>query len=244
MENCEDSLLNKSLEEQAAGRVIRIPVAKSKYINCDLSYEEYQEKLAGRFKKNNRRKRRKAESLGKLEFDILNTQQDFNKQYEAFLDLESSGWKGEKGKSTAIKQHEELRQFYANAKSMVTGEAEVIINSLSLDGKCIAAQYSVIVAGTVHLLKIAFDEEYSEISPGFLLLDELIKVVCEQGSLDRISFVTGASWNDDWQPETLAVYELIIANRTIKGSLVLLAYRAKAVLKKILQQAKPGTSNG
>lgn len=236
LESCEDSILNKCLAQQDAGRVIRAQVTKSKYIDCRVTHEEYLEKLAGRFKKNNRRKRRKAESLGTLEFDILNSQQDFDQKYEAFLDLESSGWKGQQGKSTAIKQYDELRQFYLNLQSKVNGEGEVLINTLALDGKYIAAQYCVIAAGTVHLLKIAFDEDYSEISPGFLLLDQLINVACGNPQIDRISFVTGASWNDDWKPETLAVDELVIVNHTLRGSLVLLAYRAKTILKTILKK--------
>lgn len=234
MESCEDSILNKYIEQQDAYRVIRTQVTKSKYIDCRVSYEVYLDKLTGRFKKNNRRKRRKAEKLGELEFDILDAQQDFDKKYETFLDLEASGWKGEKGRATAIKQHEDLHQFYGSLKAKLQGEAEVIINSLELDGKCIAAQYCIVVAGTVYLLKIAFDENYSEVSPGFLLLDELIRVVCENSKLDRISFVTGASWNDDWMPETLVVNELIIVNHTFRGRLVFLAYRVKTALKKIL----------
>jgi len=235
LENCEDSILSRGLDPEFEGRVIRNPVTKSKYIDCSVTYEEYLGKLSGRFKKNNRRKRRKAEKLGLLQFAVLDSKQDFDKAYDAFLDLEASGWKGEKGKSTAIKQHENLRQFYENLHSRLQGEAEVIINSLALNGECIAAQYCVVVAGTVHLLKIAFDETYSDVSPGFLLLDELIKSVCENPGLDRINFVTGASWNDDWKPETLVVNELIIVNRTFKGWLLLLAYRTKSFLKKIMK---------
>ena len=53
--------------------------------------------------------------------------------------------------------------------------------------------------------------------PGNVLLNELLQRCCADPNVGKLSFITGANWNDSWAPAQQDVYENHIFNTTLPG---------------------------
>ena len=86
----------------------------------------------------------------------------------AFLDLERSGWKGQRG--TALGSSSSSQLFIQAV--MERGGQRSILSELLLDGHPIAMQLSFRSGSSVSSFKIAYNEEFARYSPGVLLTIE------------------------------------------------------------------------
>ena len=77
--------------------------------------------------------------------------------------------------------------------------------SLAISPVSKVAQIGILIRGVLNLLKIAYDEGYSEVSPGYLLIDNLITEPDDDHYISKISFVTGVDWIDRWKPQCESV---------------------------------------
>jgi len=187
----------------------------SKYICCESSYEETTKNISTRHKRNLRRKLNKLNKMGEVTYEYVVKQDELPVALNCFLDIEASGWKGDT--STAIKLAPEIRKFYEKLVLNFSKTGDCVIHFLSVDGKKIAAQFCLISDQIVYLLKIGYDENYNSVSPGALLLNQLMSRCSESTDIQAISFITGAAWNDIWAPQAECVYQASVCNKTWKG---------------------------
>jgi len=171
----------------------------SKYIDFSNGKDAFWSSYNSKFRRNLKRKISKAAALGDVSFVSESDPSKLPARYEEFLAIEDSGWKGKD--KTSIKSQPNKKRYYQFLLDGYGKEKICHINLLYLSGKCIAAQFSLLVDQTLYLLKIGYDEEYSDISPGYLLLEKLVEYGCATKKFNRISFVTGVSWIDRWKPE-------------------------------------------
>lgn len=130
--------------------------------------------LSGAISKNHlrdlERQRRRLSEKGDLEFVIARQPGDIRVALDEFLHLENKGWKGLKKTSLVADRHRA-----AFAREAVHNLAEldrVRIHSLQLDGKVIASLIVFVMAGESYTWKTTFDEEYSALSVGKLLMQQ------------------------------------------------------------------------
>ena len=71
------------------------------------------------------------------------------------------------------------------------------------------------------MVKIAYDESFSKLAPGSLLLESLLRQACEQRDVRYVSLVTGAAWHEPWGPLKMPVYDATL----IPGRLTRVAAR-------------------
>jgi CelD/BcsL family acetyltransferase involved in cellulose biosynthesis len=140
---------------------------------------------------------------------------------QSFMRLEAGGWKGASGTQSAIGMHPPLTRFYTTLFADPAWSAESQINVLRLDGADIAAQLCVRSGPWLQVVKIAYDESFSRLAPGSLLLELLLRQACEQGDVRHVSLVTGATWHEPWGPRKMPVYDATL----IPGRLARLAAR-------------------
>lgn len=229
--------LPHALEDSAAGFALRrappllwrsIPVRNSNYADCAMDYEQVAARYDGHFRRNLRRLGRRAREMGTLQFHSYRTVEDIHAHFDEFVRVEAAGWKGQGGTNTAIACDAAGGRFY---KALVDGfgaAGQCMLNLLTLDGKCIAGQLCLAVDGTVYILKIGFDEAYSAIAPGNLIMEELFRYCAGDGQIGAISFVTGKDWNYLWGAKSLQVYDHRIFNRaSIRGWIGYLLCRLK-----------------
>ncbi len=221
----EGSSVSALLEASNPRRKVSVYSHDSKYILCRDSYQSTIAGVSGKFRRNIRRKLRNLKLLGTVSFESVRKDDDLAKAFEEFVQTEASNWKG--AARTALMYDHVRRRFYEELTEKLAPTKKCIIDILRLDGKAIAAQYGVVTGNTYYLLKIGYSDEYKNQSPGALLLDHTLQVCSGHSVIRKVSFVTGAEWNDDWAPQRLSVFNHYVYQGTFKGGLGLVLHRLK-----------------
>ena len=91
------------------------------------------------------------------------------------------------------------------------GDDRCEINSLYMDGVCAASQFCVRTGGDYTILKIGYDEKYSRLGPGQVLLDRTLKRCCDDPAVERLDLVTNTAWFRDWRTSTTPMKQAHIA---------------------------------
>ncbi len=201
------------------------------YLSCASSYEEVASKFSRNFRSNLNKARNKLAREKTVEFRSATDRSDLARGFAEFLDIEASGWKGAKGTGTAIKLHPELVRFYQSLIDEFCASREVMINGLIVDGKPIASQFCVKDDDTLYVLKLAYDEEWSRVAPGNMLLERVIEKGIRDKDFQYLNLVGDPPWFKDWRPESQDVYNIRLFNRTPAGLAYYGATKAKQWLK-------------
>lgn len=182
----------------------------SKYLDFSQGLEAFWAGYSKKFSKGLQKKRTKAQAMGVLRLHCAGNAAELAEAFVRFLEVEDSGWKGQRGSS--IRQQPRKLAFYQRLLHDWSEAGTCRINLLYLADEVIAAQFGFAVAGTLYLLKIGFREDYATISPGYLLLEQLIGYHAGVADIHRISFVTGVNWIDRWHPQADPVGTFYAAN--------------------------------
>ncbi|GLS27915.1 GNAT family N-acetyltransferase [Marinibactrum halimedae] len=193
----------------------------SKYLDVDTpSPTIFWEQYSKNFKRNLRRLRKKALTQGSLQFKTYQQASDLNNAFQELLQVEHTGWKGKNG--TSIFSQKKKREHYETLLRGYADTGHLQINTLYLNDQPIASQFCVNMKGTLYLLKIGYNENYSEFSPGQLLLEDLLNSVIEDSAIKRVSFVTGTTWMERWKPLYEPVFLSYKPTGKWQGNLIIL----------------------
>ena len=176
----------------------------SNYLEFKNSYDDFISSYKKKVKSDLRRRHRNAESMGELKLQTVTEYKELEGAFQYLLSVEDSGWKGEAG--TSIIKQPVVTDYYRLLMKSFGKQGMCQINLLFLDDKCIAASFYLHVHNTIYLLKLGHDESLYSISPGRLLVNEIIKYGIETKQFNKMSFVTGMSWNKIWSPKYEKVY--------------------------------------
>jgi len=213
----DDSCAQYSMRVTTPALSVTVMHHYSKYIPCSTDYETTMSRLSGDFRRNLRRQAKKVAELGQIEYRFVNDAQEMDNAFNHFLHAEASSWKGDAGAKSAIQLYENKVRFYRTLVDEFTKYNACSINLILLNGQCIASQFCLTTGDTLYLLKIGYSEEHKALGPGNVLLNELIQRCCADNKINKISFVTGAPWNDRWSPSSLEVFESTVFNTTVPG---------------------------
>lgn len=214
----EDGVIGYCLAQVHPPRLVSFVDGESHYIECDAPYESIAGRMPGPFRRNLGRLRRRAEALGRLEFRSYSSPETLCHAFDAFLEMEASGWKGRT--ASAIACVPRVRRFYDTLMTEFGTSGQCVINELSLDGLPVASQFCLHVGRTLAVLKIAFRESHRHIAPGNLLFDQVLRDCCERPDITSMTFVTAPKWDHPWRPATRALYTHKAFNTTWRGLLV------------------------
>ncbi len=213
-----------------AGRY-RWSLRRAKTACSYVPVKPYEQVLAGLSKKalaNLRQAANRMSKMGEPSYAAVNGTSSLAEAFDVFLKLEASGWKGASGTGTAIKVDARLVNFYCclTERLGVSGNCE--IHLLQLDGRSIAAMFTVVSGGTAYALKVGYDEAYERASPAHLLIQYMMKNYASRGVTHTLNFVTAMDWVRPWSSASLAVESRYYFNRTALG---LLGYGGLALRK-------------
>ena len=124
---------------------------------------QFAEAYSGKRRKELKRLIRRLSEEGDVEFTSV-TGEAAVEAFEAFLELETRGWKGKSG--TALKSDPKTRAFSREMVARRSQSNGVRIDSLSVDGKPLAMLVLLQEGHQVYSWKIAYDEAYARYSPG------------------------------------------------------------------------------
>lgn len=205
----------------------------SKYLQFSKGYADFIERYSNKFRKGLLKKMRKIEEKGTLVLKIFQEKKDLDVAFYQFLQVENSGWKG-KDSSSILKQPRK-QDYYKYLKQHYSNLGLCRINLLTLNDEAIAAQFGIAIRDKLYLLKIGFREDFSEYSPGFLLLYKLIEHYCQEKSFNTISFVTGVDWIDRWHPDAVCVGIFYSSNGSILSNLTVHTLRAALKIREAIK---------
>lgn len=202
------------------------------FIDVTGTYEAYVLGLSKNFRRSLKRAKQYLNALPEVRITFAQDSPDLGNGLEAFMDVEASGWKGFQGTGTAIKLQPRLVSFYRELTRTFSVSGNVAINTLNVNGKCVAAQFCLLADDTVYMLKIGYDEDYKRYAPGKHLLDLFIQRCMENSTVKSINLVTDAEWHADWKPKTLDKSDLYIFNTSLAGIIGFVFLKCHGVLQK------------
>ncbi len=197
------SPLTACLRDLAKGRGVvvmrRLPMRAMPFIVLDESWAEPDKAIGAKRRGKINRKRRRAAEIGEVKTRIVNPSPD---EVEALLDqfiaVEAKSWKGKARTALAYdpKQTAFMRRFCA----MAADRGMLRFCFLDIGENAVAAQVATVFDGRFWSIKIGYDEGFSKVSPGELLLLDLIKYAVEQ-KLTHFEFCgKEAEWTRRWTP--------------------------------------------
>ncbi|MEM1199742.1 MAG: GNAT family N-acetyltransferase [Pseudomonadota bacterium] len=155
-----------------------------------------------------------------------------------FLELESSGWKGDRG--TAMACDPKQRAAVTDALLGLAQSGDLLFWKLSLDGKPIAMLFAVRCGGTAGLGKIAFDERLSAYSPGVLLILEATRDLLSMPGMtlvDSHAIPDHPMINNIWR-DRVPIADLMLATPGTPKGLFTLMRHAEEKRQELRQLAK------
>jgi CelD/BcsL family acetyltransferase involved in cellulose biosynthesis len=165
--------------ERAGYKVVRVPGPFCPWLPLPSSWEELIGASSSGLRQQVRRRRRMLEQEGALAFRTVSGGPMLEADLERFLRLEASGWKGRSG--TAILSKPSTARLYREFARAAAEQGWLRLNLLELDGAVIAASYDCAFAGGASLLKTTFSEAHGRLSPGLVLLAEVLRSSIEEG---------------------------------------------------------------
>jgi CelD/BcsL family acetyltransferase involved in cellulose biosynthesis len=173
------------------------------------SLKEYEDGLSANFRRNLRKARNRCEREHDMSFRFVTGPEAGSPElFDRFLDLESSGWKGQGG--TGIKCTPHLVQFYRAVCERMSRRGWLEWHFLELNGTPVAGHLGIRFGRSLVLLKIAYDEAHARVGPGNLLFHETVARAFATQGLQEINCLSDTAWHRNWQMSTAHYSDMVI----------------------------------
>jgi CelD/BcsL family acetyltransferase involved in cellulose biosynthesis len=188
-------------------------------VETDVSSDEWEARASKNLTAGLRKARNRFARRGEMTVTTAAVPDEVATAFDEFVAVEASGWKAGSGALASQPiQYAVLRHFMlASARA---GAGRVAVRTLRLDGRPAAAQLVAVTAGTLTLLKVAYHDALSDLSPSNLLMADLVRTCCERADVDRIDLVTSQPWHDRWHAVQHPTYRVRDVNLRRPGGLV------------------------
>ena len=178
-----------------------VPYITTPRISLTGTFEEYWKSRGKDLTRNlARRKKKILEELGEISIVVNRDPKNIPENIRVYGDLEESGWKGSEG--TAVAAHNAQGRFYRDMLQEFCSRGEGIVYQLLVDGKPIASDLCVERNGMLIVLKIAYDEQFKNVSPSFVLREQVIQKLYTKKKIQVVEFYGRArEWHEKWTSE-------------------------------------------
>jgi CelD/BcsL family acetyltransferase involved in cellulose biosynthesis len=248
------SLEQAGQELRAAGyRTVEVTGIASPYLELPGTWEELLGSVSRNLRSQLGRRRRALEREGRLVFrTTVNGGEELKRDLDAFLRVESSGWKS--GTGTAILSDPRTERLYRDFAHAAAAAGWLRLHLLELDGVPLAADLDCRFAGGTFLVKTGFDERYGRFSPGLVLRGEVLRAAVEEGSR-FYDFLGGPDsyklrWTSELRPRAaLKAYRgpwrpLALYQARLRPALKAVVVTARALRGRLASGAVPGHRSG
>jgi len=194
----------------------------------DVSEPGYVEKVLNSKARNNlKRNQKKLEAIGNFRFATFDSQPEIDDAFESFLTTEAAGWKSVRGGKRAVKLHADQTAFYRDLMHRNSDKGRCQIHLLYLNDQPIASDFCIISRRACYSLKHGYDEKYSNIAPGNLLMAYTMEYYGQSDAVDCIDLISGMQWHLAWRPIRRKVFDIRIFNQSPGGLLLYYLYKIK-----------------
>jgi len=199
----------------------------SAYFETSGSYEHAVHAMSGTFKRNLRRLSRRAEESAPLRHQSYRHEGELAAAFDAFIEIEASGWKGSAGTSSAIRCQPSMLAFYRELVREFAPRSACVVNLLWHGDEPVAGQFCLQIGRTLNILKIGFSDAASGFAPGNLLLERTIRQACEDPDIDIVSLVNEPAWARNFKPLITGLWSYNAPNWSLRGVLVHMGLHVK-----------------
>ena len=190
----------------------------SPYIELRGGWDQYFGSLPGKFRQNVRNRISRLRRIGEPSLEILDGERAIAEGLDDAVRLEASGWKRQEG--TAIGSHADLQAFYAAFAKRAAASGWLRLLFLTVNGRRIAASYSLSYARRLFLCKTGYDPEFETCSPFKVLTYFAVQDAFERG-LEEVDFLgDNEPWKLEWTVRTRPHDWLFVFNTGSRGRLL------------------------
>jgi hypothetical protein len=213
----EDSLAASAIKHSPQLPIVQTPGGawgRIEMISCAEDNRPF-DNLSKGFKQNLRTAHNKLKSTS-INFQCARTNNELEEFLPDFLRIESSGWKGEMGTSASQQPHSItfLNQLIANFAD--AGQCEIYL--LRANGESIAALFGIVTDRILYIFRIGYDERHHRVSPGHLIIENLMKETSAQRRFDIITPYNAPPWFRSWKPDqVLQIFNAFVFRPTAEG---------------------------
>jgi CelD/BcsL family acetyltransferase involved in cellulose biosynthesis len=167
------------------------------FIRLEERWRTPEQNLGSRRRSDLRRALRKAETIGPVKSEILCPKpSEVNPLLDLAFAIEANSWKGRT--NTALAKDPVRGSFFRHYAQSASREGILRTCFLHIGDRAVAMQLAVECNNQFWLLKIGYDEQFAQCSPGNLLLRDTIKYAAERG-LDSYDFLGRIEpWTSIW----------------------------------------------
>lgn len=208
------------------------PTANAAYINRRGSWEEYYHSISGQRRYDYQRKQKRTRRFGEVAVRIERpgSPTELQPMLAEVFRIEGIGWKGRAG--SALLSNSYVRQVVSRYSEMACERGELRICFLEVGGVPIATLLAVESARRFWVLKMGYDEQWAQCSPGIQLTMETIRYAFEQG-LEGYEFLgSEESWQMTWPHDSRAFLSLVLYPVSRRGLLALMGDLRRVLVRK------------
>lgn len=197
-----------------------------------------QSKRADNFK----RKLKKLAKLPGFEFRSVTSPEETDDAFERFLDLHEKRWKNAGG--SELSGHPRLIAFQRQLVKRLAAAGMIRFDELWLDGKCRSSIYGLDNGQTFYYYNSGYDQEFSNLSVGLVLLGLSVRSAVERGTT-LYDFLRGdETYKSDWANRRVELVNFrqsrptaaIIANEIFTGGIGMVRAAARSALPQSLTE--------
>ena len=197
----------------------------------DVTQGDYLKNVLGRSTRQTlRKKRRKLAEHVEWGYRTIDTYPGLKEAFKSFLDIEASGWKSVRGGKRAIKLHKNKTAFYQNLMQRNAPMGRCHIHLLEVNRKPIAANFCILTGNTCYSLKIGYNEQFADLSPGNLLFAYTVEYYSDSKSIETMNLISDSRWHFRWRPQCRQIHEVVVFNRTARGVFKYWTRRLKSLM--------------
>ena len=188
-------------------------------ITIDRDFEEYWASRGKNLRHNMKRQRNRLEREGvNIRLEILSRPEEMREGVKSYGDLESLGWKAEKG--TAVHLDNEQGRFYAAVLEGYAGSGNARIYRFYYNDVLVAVDMCVFNESAFVILKTTYDESVQTSSPALLMRREYFPPIFDNREVKRIEFYGKVmEWHTKWSDEIRTMYHLNVYRRGLVAKL-------------------------
>lgn len=165
------------------------------WIKLDGDFDTYLQSRSAHVRQEMRRKRRKLEKAGRLEYAVTSTPQECATAMNDIFTVEAKSWKQQEG--TSFPTEAGASAFYTKLARLAAERGWLRLYVMYLDGAPIAHVYGVEHRHEYLALKTSYDQEFRDLSPGSVLFEFAVRDAFERGLTAFDMLGVEARWKND-----------------------------------------------
>ncbi|MBI5747769.1 MAG: GNAT family N-acetyltransferase [Nitrospinae bacterium] len=189
----------------------------SPFIKTDGSWDGFLKSKGSKFRNNIKRNERLAEDMGQISYETFGGDSIADSIIKRLFDVERCSWK-EKG-GAPLFDNDKNREFFINIKRIFSSKGWIVVHILKLNDRDIAFQLCFDYDDKILEYTTAYDKEYSTISPGSIILKNIIKDTFDRKKREYDFLRGDEGYKKRWADESRNMWQVVISRKGVYTAL-------------------------